>query len=60
MTPEEMARQQIDPLLQQYGRIVQDRSQIYLDADPGVAIREALRIGEADYLSFAGCRTTAL
>jgi type I restriction enzyme, R subunit len=60
MTPEEKARQQIDLLLQQSGWIVQDRTQINLAADPGIAIREAaLRTGEADYLSFAGYGTTA-
>jgi hypothetical protein len=59
MTPEEKARQQIDLLFQQSVWIVQDRSQINLDSAPGVAIREVLRIGEADHLSFAGCRTTA-
>ena len=51
MTPEEKARQQIDLLLQQCGRIIQDRSQANLAAGPGVAIREAvLEAGEADYL----------
>jgi hypothetical protein len=47
MTPEQRARQQIDPLLQQSGWIVQDRSQTNLAAGPGVAIREALfrRVG---------------
>src|SRR5437016_789561 len=54
MTPEERARQQIDLLLQQSGWIVQNRFEINLSADPGVAIREArLKAGEADYLLFA-------
>jgi type I restriction enzyme R subunit len=48
MTPERKARRQIDPLLQQSGWIVQDRSGINLAAGPGVAIREAaLKTGEA-------------
>ena len=58
MTPQEKARQQIDLLLQQSGRVVQGRSQINLAAGSGVAICEAmLKTSEADYLSFAGGRT---
>jgi type I restriction enzyme, R subunit len=60
MTPEQRARQQIDLLLQQSGRIVLDRSQINLSAGPGVAIREALlETGEADCLLVAGGKAIA-
>ena len=42
------------------GWILHDRSQVNLAAGPGVAIREAvLKIGEADYLLFAGGNAVA-
>jgi type I restriction enzyme R subunit len=53
-SPEELARQKIDALLQQCGRILQNRSTINLSASRGVAIREALLKDrdEVDYLLF--------
>jgi type I restriction enzyme R subunit len=52
--PEELAREKIDALLQQCGRILQNRSTINLSASRGVAIREALlkERDEVDYLLF--------
>ncbi len=52
--PEELARQNIDALLETCGWQVQDRRSINLSAGHGVAIREALLKGgdEADYLLF--------
>src|SRR5438067_642535 len=53
-SPEELAREKIDPLLEKCGWTLQTRSTINLDAARGVAIREALLKGgdEADYLLF--------
>jgi len=54
MSPEELARENIDALLKQCGWIIQNRSTVNLDAARGIAIREgALKGGEADYLLFA-------
>jgi type I restriction enzyme R subunit len=51
--PEELARQQIDDLLDQAGWDVQDRARLNLGARRGVAIREfSLATGAADYLLF--------
>jgi hypothetical protein len=41
-SPEELAREKIDALLQQCGWTLQNRSTINLSASRGVAIREAL------------------
>src|SRR5438874_1476604 len=53
-SPEELAREKIDPLLQQCGWILQNRSTINLSAARGIAIREALlkHRDEVDYLLF--------
>ncbi|PYJ17579.1 MAG: hypothetical protein DME96_05560, partial [Verrucomicrobia bacterium] len=53
-SPEELAREKIDPLLQQCGWILQNRSTINLSASRGVALREALLKDrdEVDYLLF--------
>ncbi len=53
-SPEELAREKIDPLLQQCGWTIQNRSTINLSASRGVAIREALLKDrdEVDYLLF--------
>src|SRR5437867_1549930 len=53
-SPEELAREKIDALLQQCGWILQNRSTINLSASRGVAIREALLKDrdEVDYLLF--------
>jgi len=53
-SPEELVREKIDPLLQQCGWILQNRSTINLSAARGIAIREALLKGrdEVDYLLF--------
>ncbi len=53
-TPEELARQNIDKLLEACGWKIQKRSEINLSAGRGVAIREGLLKGgdEADYLLF--------
>ncbi|MFL6520026.1 MAG: DEAD/DEAH box helicase family protein [Chthoniobacterales bacterium] len=50
-TPEELARQQIDVLLQQCGWIIQDYKKLDLSAGRGIAIREVrLKEGRCDYL----------
>jgi type I restriction enzyme R subunit len=50
-SPEELARQNIDALLEKCGWTLQTRSTINLSAGRGIAIREALlKGGEADYL----------
>src|SRR4030095_13435871 len=53
-SPEELAREKIDALLQQCGWILQNRSTINLSASHGVALCEALLKGrdEVDYLLF--------
>src|SRR6266436_4217296 len=53
-SPEELAREKIDPLLEQCGWVLQNRSTINLSASHGIAIREALLKDrdEADYLLF--------
>jgi len=53
-SPEELAREKIDPLLEDCGWLLQNRSTINLSASRGVALREALLKGrdEADYLLF--------
>jgi type I restriction enzyme, R subunit len=57
MTPEEIARQNIDKLLAEAGWKVQDRSEMNLGAGPGVAVREwPFASGPADYLLFVGRR----
>src|SRR3954466_16305978 len=55
LTPEEKARRTIDRQLDQCGWLVQDRSEMFISAGPGVAVREYPMItGEADYLLYAG------
>src|SRR5438034_6545107 len=50
-TPEEIARQQIDALLQPCGWIIQDYKKLDLSAGRGIAIREVrLKKGRCDYL----------
>ncbi len=53
-SPEELAREKIDALLQQCGWVLQKRSTINLSASRGIAIREALLKDrdEVDYLLF--------
>src|SRR5437773_11528549 len=53
-SPEELAREKIDPLLEHCGWLLQNRSTINLSASRGVALREALLKGrdEVDYLLF--------
>jgi type I restriction enzyme, R subunit len=53
-SPEELAREKIDALLQQCGWVLQSRSTINLSASRGIAIREALLKDrdEVDYLLF--------
>ena len=53
MTPEELARQDIDRQLAQCGWHVQDRNEMNISAGPGIAIREyPMLTGEADYLLY--------
>ena len=53
LSPEELAREKIDTLVEQCGWILQNRSTINLSAGRGIAIREGLlKGGEADYLLF--------
>jgi type I restriction enzyme, R subunit len=48
-SPEDLAREKIDALLEQCGWIIQNRSTINLSAGSGIAIREGLlKGGEAD------------
>ncbi|MEY2490450.1 MAG: type restriction enzyme subunit [Verrucomicrobiota bacterium] len=50
-TPEEIARQNIDALLQQCGWLIQDYKKLDLSAGRGIAIREVrLKEGRCDYL----------
>jgi type I restriction enzyme R subunit len=50
-TPEELARQNIDALLQQCGWTIQNYKQLDLSAGRGIAIREVrLKEGRCDYL----------
>jgi len=55
MTPEEIARQQIDMILGRCGWTVQDKSQMNLHAAKGVALRKlSFKSGEPDYTLFVG------
>ena len=48
-SPEDLAREKIDALLEQCGWVIQNRSTINLSAGSGIAIREGLlKGGEAD------------
>jgi len=54
VTPEELARQDIDRQLAQCGWQVQSRNEMNIFAAPGVAVREfPMLTGEADYLLYA-------
>jgi type I restriction enzyme R subunit len=54
MTPEELARKEIDRQLTQCGWVVQSRDQMNISAALGVAVREfPMLTGEADYLLYA-------
>jgi type I restriction enzyme R subunit len=53
LTPEQLARQQIDRMLGQCGWVVQDYRDMNIAAGPGVAVREfPLKSGFADYLLY--------
>jgi type I restriction enzyme R subunit len=53
MTPEELARQDIDRQLAQCGWTVQSRNEMNISAATGVAVREfVMTTGEADYLLY--------
>jgi type I restriction enzyme R subunit len=53
MTPEQLARKNIDILLEKAGWTIQDRNQLNLGAGLGVAVREyPLKSGPVDYLLF--------
>lgn len=55
LTPEQVARQNIDALLNAAGWVLQDRIAFNRNAALGVAVREfSLPNGEADYLLFVG------
>ncbi len=50
-TPEELARQNIDALLQRFGWVIQNYKKLDLSAARGIAIREVrLKEGRCDYL----------
>jgi type I restriction enzyme R subunit len=52
-TPEELARENIDRLLDRCGWVVQDKSAANLSAGRGVALRElSFKTGEPDYTLF--------
>jgi type I site-specific restriction endonuclease len=60
-TPEEKAREQIDPQLNAAGWLVQDLNEINLSAQRGVAIRELSSSGGlADYVLFADGKVIGL
>ncbi len=55
MTPEDLARKNIDRQLAQCGWLVQNRDAMNISAALGVAVREfVMRTGEVDYLLYAG------
>ncbi len=55
MTPEELARQQIDALLEAAGWVLQNNAEFNRNAGEGVAVREfSLPNGPCDYLLFVG------
>ena len=55
MTPEQVAREQIDAMLREAGWAVQNVRQINLSAAKGVAVRElVMKGGAADYALFLG------
>jgi type I restriction enzyme R subunit len=60
-TPEQLARQHIDRMLEASGWIVQDYDQMHIGAGAGIAVREfPLKSGFADYLLYAGGRVAAV
>lgn len=60
MTPEEIARQQIDMILGRCGWTVQDKSEMNLHATKGVALRElSFKTGEPDYTLFVDGKAIA-
>jgi len=62
-TPEQEARQRIDAYLVEAGWVVQDRSELNLQAGPGVAVREfpmAPGHGYADYLLFVDSKAVGV
>lgn len=57
MTPEEIARQEIDKQLTAAGWIIQDYRALNLSAGRGIALREVpLKTGPCDYLLLVDCR----
>ncbi len=55
ITPEQLAREEIDRLLMLAGWVLQDKDQFDRNASEGVAVREfSLSNGECDYLLFVG------
>jgi type I site-specific restriction endonuclease len=53
LTPEQLARQQIDAQLIASGWVVQDKKAINFSAGPGIAVREyQTDVGPADYVLF--------
>lgn len=53
MTPEQLSRLKIDKLLASCGWVVQDRTQLNLSTNSGIAVREwPLECGPVDYLLF--------
>ena len=52
-TPEQRARDRIDKMLVEAGWVIQNKDQVNLSADKGIAIREyQTDIGPADYVLF--------
>jgi type I restriction enzyme R subunit len=55
--PEQLARQEIDTLLEQCGWQVQDKSSVNLHSQRGVAVRElSFKTGEPDYTLFVDAK----
>jgi type I restriction enzyme R subunit len=61
VSPEELARQEIDRQLAACGWLVQDHKAMNLSAGPGIAVREfPLKTGFADYLLYAGGKAVGI
>ncbi|RUA28023.1 MAG: restriction endonuclease subunit R, partial [Bacteroidetes bacterium] len=59
--PEQLARDQIDQMLEEAGWVIQSKKRINLHANRGVAIREYLTdAGEADYALFVNAKAVGI
>jgi type I restriction enzyme R subunit len=59
--PEQIARDNIDKMLELAGRLVQDKKTLYLNAGPGIAVSEyQTDVGPADYVLFVDQRAAGV